>query len=564
MSASTQRRVAAALSEEERRIAADAAAAAKWGVEELSEEGWVPCVMSPALHHATYTNTNVAAVAAKDGDASSSEASSGAVGEATAAAFVVVGDKKNEKKSGKAEEAKAPTASDDGHHQQQQQRVTRVDAPLVTFTDTDVSTPNGKLLIDSLSMTWAQGQSWAISGPNGCGKSSLLRVIARTWLPSRGTVGIHSRVRFIYVPQTPYFPPDSTLCEQVMYPDVPSLVRFVVTDEVRPRDSLPEGSAAIVSASHVVGGGSVSSVANGSGVAAPKRSSNVIIRRAVAADDSNASPDKNKKQSESEEKEKAPLTAMSAPEEVRDLMVCPKEQRRMKEALLLATGRQLLAEVIHGWDSPTAGLYNPHRKFVRSRRGGGSAASAAVGSDGAAAALASASAHQQAAADEVSDSEDLPTPSSSDASPTDSTSTHQHHSNNGSQQHFHTHTHANTSALTHSGPFSGCERTLAWPSLSGGQQQKLSLSRAFYHSLKAIEEGFVPIVVLDESTSQMDEASEDAVFKNLSALGIDMLSVSHRKEVVLRHTHILQLARNPSAWRIVEVDANTVHEALDI
>ena len=231
----------------------------------------------------------------------------------------------------------------------------------------------------------------------------------------------------------------------------------------------------------------------------------------------------------------------------------------------MATGRQLLAEVIHGWDSPTAGLYNPHRKFVRSRRGGGSAASAAVGSDGAAAALASASAHQQAAADEVSDSEDLPTPSSSDASPTDSTSTHQHHTNNnGSQQHFHTHTHANTSALTHSGPFSGCERTLAWPSLSGGQQQKLSLSRAFYHSLKAIEEGFVPIVVLDESTSQMDEASEDAVFKNLSALGIDMLSVSHRKEVVLRHTHILQLARNPSAWRIVEVDENTVHEALEI
>eukprot|EP00742_Colponemidia_sp_Colp-10_P016596 GILJ01019039.1.p1 GENE.GILJ01019039.1~~GILJ01019039.1.p1 ORF type:complete len:646 (-),score=79.59 GILJ01019039.1:117-2009(-) len=460
--------------QQEAEKAEEAKEVAKWNVSELKVDGWVPCVMSPALHHATYTSTTTP----------------------QAATPILVG----------ANNEPCPSPVDASP-----KLVEPTHALLVKLHDTDISTPNGKLLVQKLNLSWESGQSWAVSGPNGCGKSSLLRVLAHTWLPSGGEVAVHPKVVFIYVPQTPYFPPDSTLAEQVAYPETPSMVRFEIREEDGARKIFPLEQ---------------------------ERSSEVT-------------------------------TSLTAPEDEFDWMVCPVQQRRMRESLQLATGRQLLREVIRGWESPSAGLFNPHQKYRSDThhhrsQSDGCGGELVSGNEGAPSQSPVASPEATSLFGKIIPTISSKLPGLSTLRSVSPTAMAKSSEEDGNHDDDENHNHQNFEYYYSHGTFSGCDRTLSWSSLSGGQQQKLSLARAFYHSLKAIEDGLIPIVVMDESTSQMDEASEDAVFKNLRHKGVDMLSVSHRKEVVLRHTHILQLARDPAGWRLVEVNENTVNEALEI
>lgn len=48
----------------------------------------------------------------------------------------------------------------------------------------------GKLVLDRLSMTVARGECVALVGPNGCGKSTLIAIVAGVLSPDRGWVAI--------------------------------------------------------------------------------------------------------------------------------------------------------------------------------------------------------------------------------------------------------------------------------------------------------------------------------------------------------------------------------------
>ncbi|KAL1921730.1 uncharacterized protein VTP21DRAFT_10372 [Calcarisporiella thermophila] len=102
----------------------------------------------------------------------------------------------------------------------------------IRFDGVSITAPNGKPLFSNLNLNIKKGENVMIVGNNGCGKTSLLRVMSGIWPSSRGRVALPrregTREPILFLPQTSYLVFGS-LRDQITYPSI--LAADAVPDE---------------------------------------------------------------------------------------------------------------------------------------------------------------------------------------------------------------------------------------------------------------------------------------------------------------------------------------------